>query len=149
MAAAPRSDTPPAPQILHATAVAGHGGAALILGPSGAGKSALALELMAFGCALVADDRAEVFRKGAAVWVRSPPAIAGMIEARGVGILAADAVEQAPVRVVIDLGQTEPDRLPPQRQTPVLGVQLPLLCTPPYGHFAPAILQFLKRGRVA
>lgn len=149
MGSQPGSDMDQATEILHATAVAGFGSGVLIVGPSGSGKSALALDLMALGCALVADDRAEVFRKGSEVWVRSPPAIAGMIEARGVGILAADAEADAPVRLVVDLGQAEPDRLPPHRMSAVLGVQVPLLWAPPYGHFAAAILQLLKRGRSA
>ena len=43
--------------IVHASCIAHRGRGLLILGPSGAGKSTLALEMMAYGAALVADDR--------------------------------------------------------------------------------------------
>ena len=52
--------------ILHATCVAVDGRGLLILGPSGSGKSALALQLIALGAQLVADDRTRVSRRGAA-----------------------------------------------------------------------------------
>jgi len=42
---------------LHATAVAFDQKAVVITGPSGAGKSSLALQMMAFGADLVADDQ--------------------------------------------------------------------------------------------
>lgn len=50
--------------ILHASCVALDGRGLLILGPSGSGKSALALELMALGADLVADDRTEIEGQG-------------------------------------------------------------------------------------
>jgi len=49
-------------EIRHATTVAVAGRGLMIEGPSGSGKSALALELMAFGAELVADDRTRVAR---------------------------------------------------------------------------------------
>ena len=47
---------------LHASCIAVHGRGVLILGPSGAGKSSLALQLMALGADLVADDMIEPVR---------------------------------------------------------------------------------------
>ena len=75
---------------LHASCVALDGRGVLILGRSGAGKSSLALELMALGARLVADDRTVLHADDGAPVASCPPAILGKIEARGVGILAAD-----------------------------------------------------------
>ncbi|PIY73077.1 MAG: serine kinase, partial [Rhodobacterales bacterium CG_4_10_14_0_8_um_filter_70_9] len=70
-----------------AWAVAGKARGLLILGASGAGKSALALELIALGAALVADDQVALRRVGEAVVAAPPPPLAGLIEARGLGLL--------------------------------------------------------------
>jgi HPr kinase/phosphorylase len=118
----------------------------LIRGPSGAGKSSLGLELMAWGARLVADDRTELSREGESLVARCPAAIRGLIEARGVGILQAEATE-AVVELVVDLGEGEGERLPPWREAVILGVSLPCLHKPLTGHFAAAICQYLKGGR--
>ncbi|CAA9405433.1 MAG: HPr kinase/phosphorylase [uncultured Rubellimicrobium sp.] len=135
------------PLVLHATCVAWEGRAVLIRGASGAGKSALGLELMAWGCGLVADDRTELWAREGRLMARCPVAIRGLIEARGVGILRAEAVEEAEVVVVADLGEVEGERLPPWRSVTLLNVTLPLLRKPLNGTFGGPILQFLKAGR--
>ncbi|MDQ2092235.1 HPr kinase/phosphorylase [Marimonas arenosa] len=136
-------------EILHASCVAIDGRAVLILGRSGRGKSALALELMALGAALVADDRVELRRVGEAVIASAPEPIAGSIEARFVGILNAEAAGPAPVALVVDLDADETQRLPPQRSKNLLGLALPLLHNSETRHFPAAILQYLKAGRSA
>lgn len=140
--------TTPAPLILHATAVAHAGRAALITGPSGAGKSALALRMLAFGALLVSDDRTAVTAEGGDLVARCPSdAIRGLIEARGVGLLRAPTVPQAPVALVVDLGREEPDRLPPQRNTTLCGLTLPLVLRPRNDHLAESLLLYLAQGR--
>lgn len=131
--------------ILHASSVAWKGRGVLILGPSGSGKSTLALDLMARGAVLIADDRTEI---GPDLTARAPAAIAGLIEARGVGLLRAD---HGPARLVlaVDLGLPESERLPQIRHTVVHDVQLPLVLGQGHGHLASAILQYLKGGRQA
>ena len=119
----------------------------LIRGASGTGKSALGLELMALGLRLVADDRTELTREGDRVVARCPEAIRGLIEARGVGILRAEALGAAAVELVAELGEAEPERLPPWREAVLLGVTVPCLRRPLKGHFAAAIFQYLKAGR--
>lgn len=141
----PRADE----TILHASCVAVDGRGVLILGPSGAGKSGLALQLMGLGARLVADDRTRLSARGGRLIARAPAAIAGRIEARGVGILAADALDEAPVALAVDLGQAETDRLPPERRFTALGVTVPLCHGPSTGHFPAAILQYLRAGRIA
>ncbi|AOZ70305.1 serine kinase [Rhodobacter xanthinilyticus] len=139
-----------APLRLHASCVAlDPGRAVLILGPSGAGKSQLALGLMALGAHLVADDQVELRGAGVALIASAPPAISGMIEARGVGLLGAEALPQAEVKLVVDLAQIETERLPPLRQTVLLDRCIPLVLRLQHGHLEVAILQWLKGGRVA
>ena len=135
------------PVVLHASAVAWAGRAALILGPSGAGKSALALQLMAHGATLVADDRVEVSRRGARLIAACPPAIRGLVEARGVGLLRADSLAEAELALAVDLSATESERLPPLREFTLMGIVLPLVHRGESGHFPAAVLQYLKGGR--
>lgn len=136
-------------ELLHASCVAVGPAGVLILGASGSGKSALALELMAYGAVLVADDRVEITASDGALSARCPKAIRGHIEARGVGILAADTVATARVVLVVDLDQVERERLPETRTITLNGIELPLVHTPVHGHFPAAILQYLKGGRSA
>jgi HPr kinase/phosphorylase len=138
-----------ADQPLHASAVALNGRAALITGPAGVGKSALALELIALGAQLVADDRVILMRDGEQVLARAPNAIRGLIEARGVGLLRADPLDDVPIAFVVDLGNTETDRLPPQRSIELLGLSLPLLHKVASRHFTAAVRQYLAHGRGA
>ena len=72
---------------LIARRVAGTWRGALIEGPSGVGKSDLALRALDQGFVLVADDRALVFVSGGRLYGRAPQALAGLIEARGQGVL--------------------------------------------------------------
>src|SRR5262249_10210087 len=81
----------PQVMLVHATSLALKGGgrwrAVLLRGPSGAGKSDLALRLIDRGARLIADDQTHLARKGRALVATAPPAIAGMIEVRGIGIV--------------------------------------------------------------
>jgi HPr kinase/phosphorylase len=135
--------------ILHASAVAINGRAVLITGASGSGKSGLALTLMAYGGALVADDRVVLQREGEAIYGTAPDRIRGAIEARGVGILRADPIVESPVSLVVIMDEMETDRLPPQRSTNLLGISLPLLHNAGTPYFAPAIAQYLKAGMMS
>lgn len=139
----------PGSSILHASCVALAGRGVLIMGAAGAGKSALALELMAYGAALVADDRTCLRASQGGLIASAPPSIAGLIEARGVDILRADAVAEAEVVLAIDLDRLESERLPPRREISLLDRKVSLLHKVENAHFPAAILQYLKRGRNA
>lgn len=151
MSARPHREPEPETEesLLHASAIAAHGRAALILGPSGSGKSTLALECLALGARLLGDDRVCLRRAGGRVIAASPPRLAGVIEARGIGLLRAPVAAPAPVALVIDLGRTESTRLPPHRVRRIMGVEVPLCHDPQTRAFPAAIMQYLWGGRVA
>lgn len=132
---------------LHASTIAVDGRALLILGPSGCGKSALALELIALGAELVADDQTLVCRRGDRLVASAHPNIAGQIEARHVGLFRLPFRAEAEIALAIDLGKTELHRLPPARLLPLLGQKVTLLHRPPGGHAASALLQCLLGRR--
>lgn len=143
--------TPPdAPmELIHASCVAVGGRAVLITGPSGSGKSGLALQLMACGAMLVADDQTEVFLRAGRLMARGPLALRGLIEARGFGILRAPVLDEAEVVLTVDLATSETDRLPSWRQAEILGVHCDLVRGAPHAHFPAAVLCYLRAGRVA
>lgn len=137
------------PLILHASAVALKDCGLLIIGASGAGKSTLALELMALGADLVADDRVRVTRRAeGGLLLSAPDAIRDMIEARGLGLLAAPA-RPAMAAGVVDLDTTESARLPELRRRDILGESLPLLRRVESPAFASMLMLWLRGGRVA
>lgn len=89
-----------------------HGCGTLLRGASGSGKSELALELVARGHRLIADDAVE-WRRGAdgSITGSCPPPLAGFIEIRGLGVLNLRALygeaalaPGAPLELVIELG---------------------------------------------
>lgn len=132
---------------LHASCVAYRGKGLLILGPSGAGKSALALQLIAQGADLIADDRTDVFLKQGAVFAKSPPHIHGLIEARHLGILRLIAQPETQLHAVVDLGLHQTDRLPPLATRDILGVNLDLIHGSDYMHFPAALMCYLAGTR--
>ncbi len=133
--------------ILHASGVVWDGRAALIRGASGTGKSTLALQLMAYGAALISDDRVLVRRTPEGLTALPAPNLTGLIEARGLGILRADTCPSGRIVCVVDLDTQEADRLPPPRDSELLGQSVTLFRRVDGPHFAPALLQFLKSGR--
>ena len=135
------------PDTIHASAVAVDGQGVLILGPSGSGKSSLALQLIGMGGQLIGDDRIALARRGTDIVASAPRSIAGLIEARGVGLIRAPFAP-APLRLVVDLGQAEPERLPPIRHTTVMDMQLPLVLGPLTAHLSAAICLLLRGGRI-
>lgn len=138
---------------MHASCVVFDGAAVLITGASGQGKSSLALQLMAFGAGLVADDRTRLWTQnmptGPELWADAPETLRGQIEARGLGILQARVDGASPVRLIVDLDRRETERLPPFRTTVLLDICLPVLHRVDSPAFPAAILQYLKAGRSA
>lgn len=134
---------------VHATCVALRHGrtwrAVVLRGPSGAGKSDLALRLIETGWRLVADDQTELSRRGKAVMASAPARIAGLIEARGLGIVKVgrdQLVRRAAVALLVDLAKPERiDRLPEPASESVLGIDLPVVSLAPFEASASAKLR--------
>lgn len=137
----------PPPLVLHAGCVALDGRGLLITGPAGSGKSSLALALMALGARLVADDRTILSLRDGRLHATCPPALRGLIEARGIGILQADPIDGTDLSLVVDLGVTETERLPPRRTVTYLGRTVDLVQAQQNPHFPAALFTYLKGGR--
>jgi serine kinase of HPr protein (carbohydrate metabolism regulator) len=108
---------------IHATAIVVGTRGLLFVGPSGIGKS-----MMAFNCLsiarrrnvrslLVADDQVFMSRDGNRIVATCPPAIAGMIELRGSGIVTMDHIATAPMDLAIQVvSLADCERLPPENE---------------------------------
>lgn len=107
----------------------------------------MALQLMALGARLVADDRVIVQAKADLLEATAPAAIMGMIEARGIGLLAADALACAPVCLAIDMGRTEVTRMPPERDMTLLESRIPVLHAVESACFPAAVKQYILAGK--
>jgi HPr kinase/phosphorylase len=134
---------------VHASAVLAGARALLIRGPAGAGKSRLALGLIgAAQCGLipfarlVADDRIELEACHGRLLARPPPALARLIEVRGLGIRRLAHEPVAVIGLVIDLASPDAERLPGDagREVSVIGIILPRLIIGPGCDPMPAVL---------
>ncbi|MES2833687.1 MAG: HPr kinase/phosphatase C-terminal domain-containing protein [Pseudomonadota bacterium] len=123
------------PETLHADAVArwtpaGWRGV-LITGASGAGKSDLALKLIGRGWRLVSDDYSHVWASGGALWATAPERIAGLIEARGLGIVAMRTRLTARIGLVVECVEGTVERLPEPAVARIAGMDAPKLSLDP------------------
>ena len=110
---------------IHAACVSIGGKGVLLLGASGAGKSDVALRLIDGGAKLVADDRTVLTLKRGVLHAAAPDTIKGLLEVRGVGIIALPAMS-APVKLAVRLGR-EGARLPEPECYSALGAAVPLI----------------------
>ena len=102
------------PATVHATAVSLSSKSVLILGESGRGKSSFAFQLLAMGGHLISDDLVLLTAKADHILTAHPrgPVRDVQIEARGLGILTLPAGNASRLGVIVDLNETETDRLP-------------------------------------
>jgi hypothetical protein len=114
--------------IVHASCVALGRSGVLLFGESGAGKSDIALRLIHEGWRLVADDRTQLTADGLWLKASAPASIKGLLEVRGLGIIALPAAP-ARLKLAVQLGR-EGARLPePESWAPrgLSATRLPLL----------------------
>jgi serine kinase of HPr protein (carbohydrate metabolism regulator) len=119
--------------IAHAGLIARRRGGAwagvLIEGPSGCGKSDLALRALGRGFTLVADDRVRLIPSGGALFGAAPEALAGLIEARGQGVVRRPFIPCARVRLRVACAAHPEavERLPGPASPVILGVAVKTL----------------------
>ncbi|GLS46624.1 HPr kinase/phosphorylase [Methylobacterium brachythecii] len=127
----------------------------LIRGPAGSGKSSLCVELLDHAdtvgqhARLVADDRVRLALRHGRIIARPHPAVAGLIELRGLGIRRmVDVAPAAVIRLVVDLVAKRP-RLPDDAAEPatILGIAFPWLRLEPRQPRAYVIRQALTAMR--
>ena len=122
---------------VHGTGLVLDGTGLMLRGPSGAGKSLLALALLEAAetrgrtARLVADDRLDLEVAPGGLLMHAPPAIAGLIELRGRGLVGRPHLARAPLHLVVDL-VPRLERLPEEAElrTEFFGVAL-LRCPVP------------------
>ena len=134
---------------IHASAVLIGPKAALIRGPAGSGKSRLVWDLLQSALPftrLVADDRAHLEACAGRLLVRPAPALAGMLEIRGLGIRRLPYEGVAAVGLVVDLAAEDAARQPGQEAGKAIigGVSLPRLAVAPGMPALAMLLALLK-----
>jgi HPr kinase/phosphorylase len=137
--------------VIHGSCIALAELGVLLLGAPGTGKSDLVLRFLDHqgsgtsgrlrSARLVADDQVVVQRVGQELVASAPPALAGKLEIRGLGIVTVPAVAQVPLRLAVRLTPAaEIERIPePEKaEMDILGLTLPLILVDPEKPSAPA-----------
>lgn len=132
---------------IHGSAVALGDQALLVTGAAGSGKSTLCLEMIALGATLIADDRIDLTRRGDDIYASAPKTIAGLIEARGVGLIRMACVQNIRTAWLVDMDETEPDRLPQFRTRLLLEVPCPVIFGRDRIGLAAILVNLLRHGR--
>lgn len=129
---------------LHATTVAIRDRAIVLSGPSGSGKSDLALRLIDRGAMLVSDDHSVLTPVAGTLRAAPPATIAGLIELRGLGIVALPYVADVAVALVVRLGAAV-ERMPDDDVTTLAGIELPVVALTAFEASAAIKVEFALR----
>ena len=111
--------------IMHATCVDVNGSGVLIVGRSGSGKSSLAINLLALGSTLVADDQCELVRKNNKIRISKPASLPKSIEIRGVGLVSVPMINETSLDWIVNMDELEKERMPTPRFTEIGGFRVP------------------------
>jgi serine kinase of HPr protein (carbohydrate metabolism regulator) len=131
-------------ETVHATCIAIHGRAVLLMGRSGAGKSDLALRLIDRGATLVSDDYTDLSTDGTLLIASPPATIAGRMEVRGIGIVETPFVATAPVALVVRL-DAPVERMPEPATYTLAERAIPSISLDPFEASAPIKLELALR----
>ena len=112
---------------MHATCVDVNGSGVLIVGHSGSGKSSLAINLLALGSKLVADDQCELVKKNKKFRVFKPVSLPNSIEIRGIGLVSVPMVVETSLDWVVNMDEAEKERMPDLRFTEIDGYKIPTI----------------------
>lgn len=137
--------------LIHGTCLAIGGCGVLLLGEPGSGKSDLALRLIdgegaglsgaVRGARLVADDQVAIRRQEGKLIASAPPALAGKLEIRGIGIVDLEIERDVTLGLAVRLTPAaEIERLPDlaRARMEILGLAIPLVLIDPEKASAPA-----------
>ena len=118
---------------IHATAIAFKSKGILIVGNSGSGKSDLALRLISNHQArLIADDRVDITTSSKKIFASPPEILKGLLEVRGVGIINMEHVASAEIKMVVELIDKKPERMPLPEFYKINDIKLPLIKINPF-----------------
>ncbi|MGF1502501.1 MAG: HPr kinase/phosphorylase [Paracoccaceae bacterium] len=132
---------------MHGSAVALRDQGLLITGEPGAGKTSLAVEMMALGAELIADDWVQIERgRAVGLVISAPKPIAGLVELRGIGLIRLPHMDQAPLTCIVDMNRSTRDRLPMPHRRTLLGVACPVVSGAERPGLAAAMMAVLRAG---
>lgn len=133
---------------INATTVAIEGHGVMLRGPSSSGKSDLALRLIDEGACLVADDFTDIECKDARLVAHPPPAIAGLLEVRGMGIVELIPAGPTTLAACVDLVTADVIERMPCAETAAIGTfgqLVPLFRLAPFESSATAKVRLAVR----
>jgi serine kinase of HPr protein (carbohydrate metabolism regulator) len=116
----------------------------LITGQSGSGKSHLAMKALRAGWRLVADDRVLIWQDQGRVYGRAPQILGGLIEVRGLGVIAAPTPVLGYCQIALVAQMTPPgalERWPEPKTETLAGQTISALELDPFGDLSTQILE--------
>ena len=81
--------------------------------------------MIALGSKLVADDQCELVKKNNRFSVSKPASLPNSIEIRGVGLVSVPMVVETSLDWVVNMDETEKERMPDLRFTEIDGYKIP------------------------
>lgn len=110
---------------IHATSVAIEDNGIAILGESGVGKSDLALRLIDSGATLISDDITLLSKNNYDILLYGLSKTKGLLEVREVGIITVPYIEGIKLRLIVELRDSDLERIPERKYVRMLGKNFP------------------------